>query len=89
MARLRIHNAGLTQFIGQVQRGQHSHAQRVHRAAMRRHRAHLGVDARGQFANVVRVLAGEMVDLIVDFNGHKISRTAVLSLSHAFTSQDE
>jgi hypothetical protein len=76
MAQPRIGAAGLRQLVGQIQRGQHGHAQRVHGAALRGHGAHLRVHRSASSRNVLRVLAGEVIGLVVDLNGDVPARIA-------------
>ena len=82
MARLCFDDAGLGEFVGQVQRCQHGHAQRVHGSAVAGHGAHLGVNTGGQLADVVGVLAGEVLELIVDLNRHVAVRVHLLFIGH-------
>jgi hypothetical protein len=70
------------ELIGKIQRGQHGHAQRINGAALRCDSAHLGIDARSQVANMLRILAREVIDLVVNFNGHITVGIASFFLGH-------
>jgi hypothetical protein len=54
------------EFIGDVQRGENGHAQRVNRVAVGGDGAHLGVDRGRQLLNVFRIVGAQMIGLIVD-----------------------
>ena len=51
-------------FVGDVQRGQHGQARRIHGVGLFRHRPHLAVHVLSQFENVFRVRAAEIVGLV-------------------------
>ena len=70
VAQLQIGRSGLRHFIGKIQRRQHGHAQRIGRAPVSGHSAHLGVNHRRQLANVHWILPGKMIELIVDLHRH-------------------
>jgi len=56
------------ELIGDVERGQHGDAQRIHCGCLLRDQSHLGVYISGQLRDIFRVGAPEMIGLIVNFD---------------------
>ena len=71
MALRGIGRARLRKLVGEVQRGQHGHAQRVRGTPLRCHCAHLCIHLARQLLNVRRIVAGQVIELIVDLNRYK------------------
>ncbi len=69
MAQASIRAGGLRKFVGQIESRQHSHSQRVDGVTLRGHGAHLGVDIFCDLANMLRIMASEVIGLIVDGDG--------------------
>jgi hypothetical protein len=82
MALERIGIGGLCKLICKVESSEHGNPQRVDCAALRRNGAHLRVDARSQLSDMIRVLAREVIGLVVDLNRNVFDRFAGLFLRH-------
>ncbi len=62
-----VHCAGgLRKLVGEIERGEHGNAQGIDCAAVRRDGAHLAVDQIREMADVVGILAAQMIRLVVD-----------------------
>src|SRR6478609_6762285 len=64
--------AGLRKLVGKIQRGEDRDAKRIHGSSLGGHGAHFRVHLGGQLADVIRVVAGQMVRLVVDLDRHVI-----------------
>ena len=54
--------------VGDVQRGQHCQAERIHRGGLLGNAAHLSVNKLGQFEDVFGVSSAQVVSLIVNLH---------------------
>jgi hypothetical protein len=64
--------------VGEVEGSKDGNAQGIRSVAMGGDGAHFGVDTRSECADVILILAGEVIDLVVDFDGDVAARCAVL-----------
>src|SRR5262249_6850215 len=60
--------------VGDVQRSEHGHTQRIHGVGALGDCAHLGVDEIGELVNVVGVGAAKVVALVEDLNPNAVGR---------------
>jgi hypothetical protein len=78
----RIGIGGLRKLIGKIQSSEHGHAEGVDCAALRGYSAHFCVHARSQLPDMIRVLAREVIGLVVDLNRDVFDCFAGLFLRH-------